>query len=632
MKTIRRLYFYLVTLISLEVVLWGVIELLRSLFSGPPVGAADALARALSLVLVGVPVFLFHWLWVQRAAAADPEEKSALLRAVFFFAALGALLFPVAQNALAWLNRALLQALDADTARAVVGGYQSWQDNLIAVIANLSMAAYFWRTLKEAWPSPPDDEPFADARRVYRYLWLLYALLLGIAGIHELLMFLFSIPDEKVLGVGQGAQLGNGLALVLVGIPLWVFTWRICQRALDEARERAANLRLGVLYLLSWGSAVIGAAAAAMALSELLQFLLGAPGGWRAALNGISEPLAVAVPLGEVWGYYGQWLLHHIALDEDAGAQAGKRRLYATLLAFIGLVFSLTGVLLLLSFLVDLLTGQNAWGGGLRECLSAALSALAVGIPLWLPRWRALQAEALSQDSRGSAARRSLVRRVYLYLALFAGVIGGMGTAVALVFQVLSALLSGRVPGDFAASVLNTAAALGVFIVLLVYHLRVLRADAALEARQSPLADFPLLVVDDGDADWLEALLRVMHQQVSEAPVQVLPADSWPEAAPAARAVLLSPGAALAPSPALGRFLQTFSGLKLTVGAPPAGWLFPPLTPKQAATLVQQAAEGRTPAIKGTSTFWRVVQIILGVYVGLQLLFLLLALVAGRFF
>ncbi len=33
MKTIRRLYFYAVSAISMEVVLWGIITLLRSIFN-----------------------------------------------------------------------------------------------------------------------------------------------------------------------------------------------------------------------------------------------------------------------------------------------------------------------------------------------------------------------------------------------------------------------------------------------------------------------------------------------------------------------------------------------------------------------------------------------------------------------
>ena len=33
MKTIRRLYFYAVAFISIEVVMWGIISLLRSIFN-----------------------------------------------------------------------------------------------------------------------------------------------------------------------------------------------------------------------------------------------------------------------------------------------------------------------------------------------------------------------------------------------------------------------------------------------------------------------------------------------------------------------------------------------------------------------------------------------------------------------
>ena len=68
MRTIRRLYFYLVSFITFEVVLWGLIGLLRSILSTSQISdGGDALARALSLTLVGVPIFALHWLWAQRA-------------------------------------------------------------------------------------------------------------------------------------------------------------------------------------------------------------------------------------------------------------------------------------------------------------------------------------------------------------------------------------------------------------------------------------------------------------------------------------------------------------------------------------------------------------------------------------
>src|SRR4030095_5267416 len=65
MKSIRRLYFYLVAFISIEVVVWGLIGLLRSIVDETVSGGAEALAQALALILVGVPIFLIHWLWAQ---------------------------------------------------------------------------------------------------------------------------------------------------------------------------------------------------------------------------------------------------------------------------------------------------------------------------------------------------------------------------------------------------------------------------------------------------------------------------------------------------------------------------------------------------------------------------------------
>jgi uncharacterized membrane protein YuzA (DUF378 family) len=108
MKTVRRLYFYAVALISLEVVLWGLIGLLRTIVDKAALGTGSALAQALALVVVGVPIFLVHWLWAQRASAKDEEEQTASLRALFLYAALIGTLIPVVQNLLALINRLLL--------------------------------------------------------------------------------------------------------------------------------------------------------------------------------------------------------------------------------------------------------------------------------------------------------------------------------------------------------------------------------------------------------------------------------------------------------------------------------------------------------------------------------------------
>ena len=79
MRTIRRLYVYLTAFISLEVVVWGVIGLVRSMVAGKLIGSgASQLASALSLIAVGVPVFLLHWWLAQRTISDDEEHFSRI--------------------------------------------------------------------------------------------------------------------------------------------------------------------------------------------------------------------------------------------------------------------------------------------------------------------------------------------------------------------------------------------------------------------------------------------------------------------------------------------------------------------------------------------------------------------------
>jgi len=152
MQTIRRLYQYLVAFISLEVVLWGMIELARSAFSDEIIGGGvSQLAGGLSLLLVGVPVFLLHWIPAQRNAAKDNEERSSRIRAIFLYGALLATLIPIVQNVLALINRLWLQIFQLPLWNAILGGSQGWVDNLIAIVMNGLIAGYILYVTRQHW-------------------------------------------------------------------------------------------------------------------------------------------------------------------------------------------------------------------------------------------------------------------------------------------------------------------------------------------------------------------------------------------------------------------------------------------------------------------------------------------------
>src|SRR5512133_389720 len=327
MKSIRRLYFYLVAFISIEVIVWGLVGLLRSIVDNTISGGADALAQALALILVGVPIFLIHWLWVQRAAAREEDERTASIRAMFLYAILLATLIPVIQNLLSFIDRSLVEVTGLGVARSFSPfREQTVADNLIAILMNGIVAAYFWNVLRRDWATLTDKENFSDVRRLYRYIWMLYGLLMTVFGAQQILRFLFYVPGD-VLGEPGREIAVNGIALLLVGTPVWVYAWRIIQDSLVNPTEMGSTLRLCILYLLSLGGVITVLTTAWLVINILLRAALGADISFTDVIRQIGGPVSVGVPLALVWAYYGHWLDRHIEAVGDRVRQAGTKRL-----------------------------------------------------------------------------------------------------------------------------------------------------------------------------------------------------------------------------------------------------------------------------------------------------------------
>jgi hypothetical protein len=621
MKSIRRLYFYLVAFISIEIVLWGLVGLLRSIVDNTVSGGADALAQALALILVGVPIFLIHWLWAQRAAAREEEEQSASIRAVFLYAILLATLIPVAQNLLSLIDRALVQATGLGVARSFsIFREQTIGDNLIAILMNGVVAAYFWNVLRSAWATLPDKENFTDIRRLYRYIWMLYGLLMTVFGAQQILRFLFYVPSDVLGELGREVAV-NGIALLVVGTPIWVYSWRIIQDSLVEPGEMHSTLRLGILYLLSLGGVITVITTAWLVMNAILNAVLGQDISINELIQDIGGPISIGVPLALVWAYYGHWLNHHIAAVGDRVRQAGMKRLYNYILSFIGLVVAFIGIATLLGFLIDVLTEFGiSLTNSRRENLVASLSSLIVGIPLWLVMWRPMQTEAMTPGEMGDHARRSVLRKIYLYLVLFASVIGGMTTAVGLVYQFIRVILGVGV-SDFLHTVLNLTQLLFLFGVVLVYHLNVLRRDGAstADALGDKQNEYSVLIVDSGTG-FVDSIKVALTKLGSKVRLTVANAEASPEGN--FNAILLDGEVAVnAPE-----WIRAFNGSRIVVQneSKDIVWTEDAL---QAAQSVQKLAEGQEiQKQKMSRSPWTIIVYVFAALFALQLLFMLFAL------
>jgi hypothetical protein len=628
MRTIRRLYFFVVAFISVEVVLWGLISLLRTIFSsGVIFPGAETLAQSLALILVGVPIFLLHWSWTQRAAARDGEEHASTLRALFLYGLLLATLIPVAQSLLALIDRSLINLAGLESSRALLGGLQSWIDNIIAIVFNLIAAGYFFKVLRTDWATLLNKENFRDIRRLYRYIWVLYGLLMAVFGAQQVLRFLFYIPTA-VLGAPGNEMFINGVALLLVGTPIWATLWQTCQRALDDALETGSLLRLGILYLLALAGVITVLTSAGILVDLLLRRVLGQALSLAELISQIGSPVSIGVPLAAIWAYYGHWLSHEIDSVADLPRRAGLKRFYYYILSIVGLVATFTGLALLFSFIIEALVGSSSiFGDVLRNRLSAAVATLVTGLPLWLVAWRPMQAEALETGDAGDHARRSLVRRVYLYLAIFAAVIGGMISAIWLFYTLLYAVLD-HATENFATDALNALQLLILFVAFLAYHWFTLRRDGgrsadALAARQ---AQFPVLVFEQQGSGFADQVLEALKRVSPSIPAVAQPVEQGiSEDADAAHAVVLPFSLALNPPEALRLWLKEYTGHKVIVPAETQSWYWPGGVPRNgipaAAQIVRQMAEGQEVRMTTGNSAWQTVAYVFAILFSLELLF-----------
>lgn len=627
MKTIRRLYFYAVAAISIEVVLWGIIGLLRSIFDAQDItNNASNLASALALILVGVPIFLIHWVWAQNVSAKDVEEGSAGVRAIFLYGILLGTLIPAVQNMLALINRTFLTTANLYAYRAVVGGAQSWLDNLIAILINILIAAYFWNVLKANWRTLSETDSFSEVRRLYRFVWVLYGLLMTVYGAQQALTYAFAMPANTLGDIGREMAV-NATALLVIGTPIWFFSWRILQDALTDSAEKESYLRLGILYLLTLGGVTVFLVACGNLIYMILMQMLDGGESWQEFIRQIGGPISIGLPLGVIWAYYGKWLNQQFSFDENLPRRAGKSRLYNYILSFLGLSASVAGLLALFSVVIDLILGERYLSdSGLSEPISGALAAMTVGLPVWVMTWRRMQAQALDNSDIGDHARRSIIRKSYLYLALFASVIGGMVAAGTLVFDLVNAALGGGAYNLWV-GVLNEVTALVVFVVLLLYHLSCLQKDGA--ARADILAEKQTqfhVVVFDQDGKFGEAVKASFAKRAPAVPVTVLNANEKVPTDVKADAVVLPGSLAVNTPEHVEAWIRSFSGNKLIVSDEAAG-VFWMNDFEQAADSAKSMAEGqeiRPQSSKRTTSIWTYVAYVFAGLFACQLLFMLL--------
>ncbi len=595
MQTARRLYFYAMALLGAEAFAWGLIGLLRSLASASQAPGAQNISNGMALLLVGIPVFLFHWLTVQRDAARDAEEGRSLTRAVFLYAARTAFLIPSVSSLLAILNRALATAQGLGASAGGYAAHQSYPDNLIALGVCLLLHAYFTWILAQEWRSALPATRLAGVRRLFRLTWMGAGLALAVIGAAKLLGYLLRLPSGEP--AAYPGDLSGGLTFLLVGAPLWAWFWQKIQGSQIFAEERRSNLRQAAFYLLLLAALTGILAAAGAVLAQIFESILQQRFDLAHFLWRVSNPLAAGLPLAGVWVYFGGIARRESGVSSPAPLANLFRTIFRGFSALLGLVFFSFGLAMLMRNLSVLIFSQAAQVPAAQ--LAGALALIVMGQPLWLRNWAALR------DGMVPDGHLPLIRRVWLYTVLFFAAASAMMAAGLMLYTVFSRLLSLSDGTSFLVIFSDRLGLLLTALIVLIYHQRVLgeeqRSGRSEKARRA--ANFPLLFLAD------EAELGALFSQemTSQAPGIPLAVHIVDQGAPGddlltARVIVLPVRLALEPPEPLRIWLAGSQARRwlLPLGREDWNWLGLPLsTPADA---VRDAARKLARLAQGEET------------------------------
>jgi len=502
---LRRLYLYLVSGAALATLAAGLSALgftvLMFVFNDPNAESSrGALAGATAATLVALVVWGVHFWFARRYAHRDPAERASAIRRLYVYWACLVMSIGAAialDNAIANYLRPILDCtVDPHVLISIycgpaAGALPAFQAGWITLVLGAFWALHYRiATLDRA--AVGEQGRSASLRRWYMYPALLVGLLMMLSGAASLIILIWLRLLNSTLGTDQGRYIGDAAGLFVGGLVLWGFHARVlAQSYLEDDRKSTLRALEGFIAVaVCMVFALIGGA-------QILYYAL-------ARLLGVTNPgsvgndivAAMAAPVSVLVVYGGAWFLVRRRLAQDTGSheverQAGVRRLYTNLAALVSMAALGTGAAGVLWNLAEQIEAPiiGVKASDWRDPISFWATLFVVGVAVWLAHWR---------HAPWPGDRQSLSRRLYVWAALLVSVLAVLGSGIALLNVVLQQVFSTTPRLDSTAN-LDFAHYLAVLVVAVfigVYHLRVLRADAAERPAKHEVERAPVIAVE----------------------------------------------------------------------------------------------------------------------------------------
>lgn len=468
---------------ALHVAAWGLAGLL-ALLNDTGIARGERAAEPLAMTVVAVPIVFLLGRWVWRGLA-DASQRDAAFSLYVNTTALTALIVTIVStiNVGDWL------VSDGTFSAGTVAALAVWAP----------IWGFHWWLWKRYEADVPNVHVFAGS-----LISLVGVAVYGGLLFDAALRRLFDSFTEVAIDTARSDEVSSWLVgLTVMGLVYalhWLFT------GLNEKRDLLWHSYVVLAGVM--GGLIVAVTGAGIAAYGVLEWVLGDP-DFSSAVEHFEQflPAITTLVVGLV-----VWLYHRAVLGPVTGPRTEVQRVYDYVVAAVGLVTAVVGVtILLVGFQEALFPPRDSMASEVNALLGA-VTALAVGLPLWGQAWRRISSHLESDTAEIS----SPTRRSFLFGLLG---IGGAITAVSLLIMlvvVFDATLGDG--GDRLREDIQIPLALVLAVgSVVVYHFLVLREDQEAEP-EAPAEPKKLVLVTADEAfasavrELTGARVRVLHR------------------------------------------------------------------------------------------------------------------------
>ena len=477
--TVRRLFIYGLAFVALGLGSSGVALLLGGMLDAVVgdrlISASNTeLATALSLTVVGLPVWATFLLLAQRSLRQHTAEHRSLARGFYLLFVRAIALVVVIVN--------------AEQSGEMLFGLTDFRGSPWGWLI-VGLSVWFLHTQIAARSG-------TNTARMLDRGYLAFGSVVGLYVLAAGLIMALIEPGTAAYDALFRSELARALdwsdglirAGILAGIGGVVWGWHWIVRLRPSAPTLPWHIVIFLFGILAGVAAAIGAGA--VALHTLLAWALGVSTASDAPqhFSGMVPALAFALIGG------GSWLYHHAVLRDRISADAAPSdpaRINRYLLAAAGLVALSSGVTAGVALAIDGLIPVSDLvrpGDWWRDQLATTLTLVVVGGPLWWLSWTAAQRAV---ETFGAEERAALPRRALIFIVFAAAMLLSLGNLAVLLFHMFEATLASDFNRETIREVRWSVAMLVTAGVVAGYYWFILRED------QSELGDDEVRVPDD---------------------------------------------------------------------------------------------------------------------------------------